>query len=310
MRSLSSSHIFLCFDRLCYVDYAISDRLRRRKAGIRKYMFMDPSSLLMQEVQRENHDEPYFWVDGETLIQFLACDRNLDDKLRSDEPIISPKSLLCPHGCLHPRNARRGKLLRKSLYDSYVSLLAGERKLMSVTSEVKESDVIGCVITSKEGMTCEDCSKPYCNELSKKLEYMRNVNDLYVDILNDTTDATNIDKLDSSTDNTEEEYSFIVARSTITKFKKLVVESMKTVVDFKKGAHLDSSYTTVNSKGSIILNGIDDLDISSFPGSPAFLDSVEAQDSGSTGIRDSLDEKFNSKITCKRSSVLQILLFV
>jgi len=273
-------------------------------------MFMDPSSLLMQEVQRENHDEPYFWVDGETLIQFLACDRNLDDKLRSDEPIISPKSLLCPHGCLHPRNARRGKLLRKSLYDSYVSLLAGERKLMSVTSEVKESDVIGCVITSKEGMTCEDCSKPYCNELSKKLEYMRNVNDLYVDILNDTTDATNIDKLDSSTDNTEEEYSFIVARSTITKFKKLVVESMKTVVDFKKGAHLDSSYTTVNSKGSIILNGIDDLDISSFPGSPAFLDSVEAQDSGSTGIRDSLDEKFNSKITCKRSSVLQILLFV
>ena len=274
-------------------------------------MFVDLTSLLMQQDgQRQDDNEPYFWVDGKTLRQFLACDRNLDDKLRSNEPIICPKSLLCPHGCLHPRNARRGKLLRKSLYDSYVSLLAGERKLLSVTSEVKESDVIGCVITSKERMTCDDCSKPYCNELSKKMEVMRNVNELYVDILDETTDATKNGKVDPSTDNTEEEYSFIVARSTITKFKKLVVDSMKSVADFKKGAYLDSSCDAIYSRGSLILNGIDDLDISSFPGSPTFVDCAEAQDSGSTCTRDSIDEKFNSKMTCKRSNVLQLFLFV
>ena len=170
MLSLHFPHAFLCLRRLCCDDYTISDRLRRRKNGIQKYMFVNPSSLLMLKGRRENDDEPYFWVDGDPLRQFLACDRSLDNKLRSNDPIICRESLLCPHGCLHPRNARRGKLLRKSIYDSYVSLLSGERKLLFENDDTKSSDVIGCVITPKERMTCAECSASYCNELSKKLD--------------------------------------------------------------------------------------------------------------------------------------------
>jgi len=287
--------------QLCTDDYAISDRLRRRKDGIRKYMFGDPSSLLMTDRNRDN-DEPYFWVDGKTLRQFLACDRSLDEKLGSDDPIMCCKSMLCPHGYLDPRNARQGKLLRKSIYDSYKSLLAGERKLLSTTTKEKLSDVIGCVITSK-GMTCAECSKAYSNKLSKKLQFMKNVNDLYVAILDETTDSTKNDRVDPSGIRSESAYSYVVSRSAISKFKKLVVETMKSVADFKKGGYLDSDSSSIASESQIILNGIDDLDISSFPGSSTSVDSLfDSQNTKNTGIQDSLDEKFNSKITCSHGN--------
>lgn len=274
--------------RLCYDDYAIMDRLIRRKDAIRKCMFVDPSSLLL-ESQWQDNDIPYFWVDGETLRQFLACDRSLDDKLKSCDPLVCPASLLCKHGFLHPRNARRGKLLRKPLYDSYVSLLSAERKFLSVTDEVKHSVIIGRTINSKETMTCEDCSTSYRKELSKKLEVLRNVNDLYLDIIDETTDSTNSSKGEKS-----EEHAYIVARSAITKFKKLFVDLMKKVADFEKGGYFNSA--KVDSKNSSIFNGIDDLDTSFFPGSPVCTMCANAD----AKADHSLDEKINSKITCKR----------
>jgi hypothetical protein len=155
------------------------------------------------------------------------------------------------------------------------------------------------VITSEEKMTCEDCSKSYCNELSEKLEFLRNVNDLYVEILDETTDSTKSTKTDSIHEAIEEEYSFIVARSTITKFKKLVVDLMKSVAEFAKGGYLDSSSDQFDSKNNVVFNGIDDLDLSSFPGRSAYADCDDGKATGNAGMNDLLDEKFNSKITCK-----------
>ena len=285
--------------RLCYVDYAISERLRRRKDGIHKYMFADPSSMLLQEGQPKEDNEPYFWVDGKTLRQFLACDRSLDDKLNSGETFVCPKTLLCSHGCLHPRTARHGKLLRKSLYDSYVSLLSAERKYLSATSEVKESDVIGCKITLGGGMTCDVCSKSYRSELGERLEFLRNVYDVYVDILDETNDSMNSFKKESTEEAVEEEYGFIVARSTITKFKKLVVDLMKSVADFARGGPVDNNSTQSDPKNKFVFDGIDSLDISTFPGSPTCSSWATEKKTESTGTDDQIDEKFNSKITCK-----------
>lgn len=262
-------------------------------------MFVDPSSLLLQEGQAKEDSEPYFWVDGKMLRQFLACDRSLDEKLRSAEALVCPKSLLCSHGSLHPRQARRGKLLRKSLYDSYVSLLVGERKFLSEKSEEKESDVIGCVISSGERITCEECSKLYQNELSEKLEFLRNVHDLYLDIIDETTDSTKSVKTDPTKESIEEEYSFIVARSTITKFKKLVIDLMKSVSNFAKGGRLEKSSSQFDSENNFVLDGIDDLDMSSFPGSSTCTVCPTPKTTGKARMDDKIDEKFNSRITCK-----------
>jgi len=272
----------------CFEDYVASDRLRRRRDGIQKYMFVDPSSMLVQEGQKEGNDEPYFWVDGDAFRQFLACDLSLDDKLRSNKPIVCPETLLCLHGRLHPRNARRGKLLRKSLYDSYVSLLKGELKLLSETSEVNDNDVVGCVITPNRNMSCVECSKQYCNELTKKLEFIKNVYDLYAHLKDEKTYQyeSKFVKSEICMDSTTEEYLYILSRTTITTFLGLVDKLTKSAEGFNKGANL------VNK--STFLNGIDDIDICVFPGSPTFVGS-KMQDPGSTS---NLDDKFNTKLTC------------
>lgn len=260
--------------------------------------------MLLQEGQGKETNEPYYWVDGETLRQFLACDRSLDDKLNSGKTIVCPQSLLCEHGCLHPRTARHGKLLRKSLYNSYVSLLSAERKYLSATSEVGESDVNGRKITLERGMTCEVCSKSYSTELGVKLAFLRNVYDIYLDIIDETKDAMNSFKTDSIE---EEQFAFIVTRSTITKFKKLVADLMKSVADFAKGGETGSTTTKDDSGNNSIFDGVDKLDISSFPGSPTYSPYAMVKISESTGTKkaesfganDQIDEKFNSKITCK-----------
>lgn len=267
---------------------------------------MDPSSLLVQESQRGGIDEPYFWVDGDAFRQFLACDLSLDDKLRSNKPIVCPETLLCPHGCLHPRNARRGKLLRKSLYDSYVSLLKGELKLLSETSEVKNSDVVGSVITPNRNMSCVECSKQYCNELTKKLEFINIVYDLYAHMKDETTYQyeSKFVKQEIHADSSAEEYLYILSRSTISTFIGLVKKLTKLAEGFNKGTNLDNSSTAITLPKSSFLNGIDDIDICVFPGSPTFVGS-KVQDLGSTS---KLDNKFNTKLTCKKSSVSVIYL--
>ena len=259
-------------------------------------MFVDPSSILLQEGQVKEDKEPYFWVDGKTLRQFVACDRSLDDKLSSGEAIISPMSLLCSHNRLHPRTARNGKLLRKSVYDAYVSLLSAERKYLSATSEIKESDVVGHPFTLSGDITCEDCSKSYRKDLGEKLEFLRNIYDVYSDIIDETKDAMTSLKNDYAEKAVEENYAFVVARSTITKFKKLVVDLMKSVADFGKGCNLDISSVLSDRKRNFVFDGIDDLDLSSFLGSQTCATENKSK---SSGTNDAIDEKWNSKITCK-----------
>jgi len=284
---------------LCKVDFAVSERLMMRKDGIRKFMFSNPNSLLLQEGQKKEDNEPYFWVDGKSLRQFVACDSSLDDKLKSDDPIICPKSMLCIHGHLHPRNARRGKILRKSFYDSYVSILSEERKCMSISGSVNERDIIGCMISSEEGMTCDQCAECYRNDLSKKLDFLKTIIDLYVDVKDEAKDLTKGTTKDSTKqDINRHEYSFVVTRSSIAKFKKLVVDLFKAVADFWEGTYLNHSTINFESRNKTILEGIDDLDLSCFPGGPTYRGYRSENDLEIMEMHDSVDEKFNSKITC------------
>lgn len=264
-------------------------------------MLVDSSSLLLQEGQPKDKREPYVWVDGKALRQFFACDRSLDDKLRSNEPIVCPEALFCPHGSVHPRVARHGKLLRKSIYDAYTALLSGERNYLSQTTEMGESDVVGRVIDSKGKIICEHCSKSYRHELSQRLDFLRNIYDLYLDILDETKDSTKSERTDSTEDEPQEKYAYIVTRSTITKFKKLVLNLMKSVADFEKGGYTDNSSAQLENKRTFILDGIDDLDTSSFPGGQAYLAPV-APTTESVAMNDGIDVNFNSKITCKNQT--------
>ena len=264
-------------------------------------MLVDSSSLLLQEGQPKDKREPYVWVDGKALRQFLACDRSLDDKLRSSDPIVCPDTLLCPHGSLHPRVARRGKILRKSIYDAYTALLSAERNYLSQTTEINEGDVVGKVIDSKEKMICDHCSESYHGELSQRLEFLKNIYDLYLDIRDETKDSTKSERKDFTEDEPEEEYAYIVTRSTITTFKKLVLDLMKSVADFEKGGYSDNTSTQLENRRTFILDGIDDLDTSSFPGGQVYPATV-APNTESVATNDEIDVNFNSKITCKNQT--------
>jgi hypothetical protein len=252
-------------------------------------MFVDPSTLLLPRQQATNQvNETYAWVDGDALKKFLACDRSLDDRLRSSEPIVCPKSLLCPHDRLHPRVARRGKLLLKPLFDAYVALLEGERKLLCETGPAEnESDVVGCVITPSENLLCDPCSGTYANELVTKLEFVRNVKALYFAVLDENAGFCF---------SAEDEYVYAVVKTSISKFRTLAEDLMKSVKTFDEGGVPAGS--SVKDSVHLTFNGIDDIDISSFPNCSAPFGDAENSKS-KTGSDDDELEELNRKITCK-----------
>lgn len=285
--------------RMCFTDWHTSDRLRRRKLGIRKYMFRDPSTLLWQDDENMSK-ETYYWVEGDTLRSFLACSPAFDDRLRSRESLVCPESFLCSHGGLHPRTARRGKVLRKGLYDAYVSLLRGERQLLRDTSaESHVSDVVGHVIEASSNLFCTECVKSYGIDLSKKLEYVKAVKDLYFALEEEESAALDKSQLNFDASNEgcpEEHYAYVLSRSSTTNFKRKAAALIKSVAGFDEGGPMEGSASS--SAAAPRLSGLDDIDIESFQigvGASSFTQCMEIPKTQGTN---EIEKKFNGNITC------------
>lgn len=294
---------FSFVSRMCLTDWKTSDRLRRRRAGIRKSMFKDPSSLFRQE--DENLEKStYFWVDGEIFRRFLECTPDLDEQLRSRKALVCPESLVCPHGGLHPRTARRGKLLRNELYSAYVCLLKGERKLLQNTgSDADVSDVVGTVIEASSDLYCTECSASYQIALAKNLDFVKGVKDLYFALEEEVDTAAHNSQLYYNTSNEgcpEEQFAYVMSRSSTTNFKKKAAALMKSFAGFDEGGPSDRSSS---SSSTIQLCGLDELEIESFflsAGASSFTQCREVPESHRVN---EIEKRFNGNITCKHRAL-------
>jgi hypothetical protein len=246
------------------------------------------------------------WVDGAQLRAFLVCGGDLDTRLYERGPLLRHKHLLCPHGGLHPRVARRGKLLPMSIYDGYVGLLRGERALLRQQQGTPasgiglyEDEINDCVITPESHLFCQECAQSYRLELTEKLEFVRNLKSLHEDL------DPKMDDFSLEYDDDEKEqfscpeigFAYAIGKQFVTKFRKQVAATIKTLVGLEECTTLSFANSEVDR--SAISEGLDAIDIASFrlvhPNN--FVGPIEK---GAGSFSDNvLDSRVNSGITCK-----------
>ena len=167
---------FHCDFRMCLNDGKVARRLLRRRVGLMNKLseklsspnggiaFDRRSSVPAGDPPHLAEPKQPVWVDGEVLRRFLSCDKTENSfAVPASGPLLRHKHLLCEHGNgLHPRVARRGKLLPRPLYDVLVSLMLGEQCMINgedhqVAVSLFDEDIVNdCIITPEQNMYCEN----------------------------------------------------------------------------------------------------------------------------------------------------------
>lgn len=239
-------------------------------------------------------EDDLIWVDGKILRNFLACNKNFDDHLKRESPLLC--SRLCPHGRCHPRDLRNGKLLRKSQYNAYVALLAAERKyLVSIDGMVNDSPIVELPVRTKvDGLICKECNSLYCDELLQKISLVKSIKELYNEVLEATqpNEAPLYYDEDHLSLSEEDKYAYAVAKFNLTKFKKMAEALFKSLSNFDEGGTPDEASPAVVSVG------IDGLDLSAFTPRRSFSGGDNVNGLSSTDYVEDL-AVVNKRLTCE-----------
>jgi hypothetical protein len=197
----------------------LSDAISSRTEGI----------LFNQNVLAGESPQPV-WVDGDILHHFFSTDVGTSScsVVTTSGPLLKHKHLLCSHGTgLHPRVARRGKLLPRPLYDAIVSLMLGERRMLNGelnavdTSQVAENVVNDCIITPTQNMDCEQCVHLYKAELQEKIDKLCRLMQLYHNLEPSKTKQVVFEDNDD-TESEAKDTLFLVSKTFITAFRRQV----------------------------------------------------------------------------------------
>jgi hypothetical protein len=289
---------------MCFTDGQTADRLGRRKLGIRNYMFEDAVSLVPESPREVRNEDSFVWVEADFLRKFLSLENVLDENFRSPGPLLKHKHLLCEHGQLHPKIARKGKLLPRSLYDVYVSLLRGEQLLLRKQSRLiydKEDEINDCIITPSKNLICDTCSQSYRNDLKGKLDHLRNIKDLYHFLDSSLDEKPEYYHEEENPICPEDAFVYIISKKMATLYKNAVKALMKTLAKVEEGAVLDNE--TLRGSNNSVFEGIDSIDLSAFQGDfIVTMDSKRVKQKKDSGPKEMLDKFFNQSITCKHGN--------
>jgi hypothetical protein len=285
---------------MCLADAQVSERLNRRKAGIRKYMLPNAQSLVRSK--SASAGEIGAWVSTDFLRRYLECraDPELDSLLDSLSPVLKNSSFLCEHKCLSPKVARTGKLLPTPLYNSLISLLRGERASLCQEFdevEIEKFEIEECKITPTSNLICQECSTTHRDQLVEKLELLRAAKDLNDALDTKTADAA-VDFKEGDEPKSDEEMNvYVLSRQTATKFRRCVAAVMKSVSKCEGGGKLEN---TLSMNQTSIYEGLGAIDISFLAQNTLPVngsDKLAATKPSSNS--DVLDKFFNTNITCK-----------
>lgn len=279
---------------MCLDDKKAANRLKRRHEIIGRDMF---SNLLSTKASSEDPSD-LVWVDATQLRRALSTEDRLEDELlgRGGKGVFRHSHLLCNHEepGLHPRVARRGKLLPRRIYEVLISALRDERNLLcGVASPV--NDLNDCVITPDKNLFCQKCADDYCVELKAKLDLIKKLRDLN-ELLDPKRDSllSQDRRLDSDEEKEQTDCEYIVSRKFVTHFRKIMTR-------ISKAAATSESVTMTKAAPGAILNGVeciaeglDSLDMFDFKSN--LNESIETRQDDN---EDKLDFRVNGNITCK-----------
>ena len=177
-------------------DNESAERLKKRRENILNELFSPNRPL---EVLLDHADPPPVWVPAEFLRRFFSCTDPFETELRHDVvgDVIKAGEALCEHGQrgLHPRIARKGKLLPRVMYETIVGSLCEERAALLSNEGVQngEERQDGFVVSPSENMFCQECVDEFHLNTRPKLDLLEDFLFLY-------------DELDTKSDDAQTDY--------------------------------------------------------------------------------------------------------
>jgi hypothetical protein len=237
----------------------------------------------------ESADPPPVWVEADFLRRFLSCRDGLESELKTGNSIVSDvlqqELVLCEHKepGLHPREARRGKLLTRPMYDALVARLKVERGEL-IGKTWSDDDMEDPIISLTKNLICAECSVEYQMELYEKLDILSNALTLYHQLDNKTAECDTSYEPGTTFEKEEERYVYIVSKKFATAFRNRVSGIMKQVAPADLTCVPDMGFTSNNAVESMA-EGIDAIGSSEL----YFKDITDPN----------FDVRINSNITCE-----------
>lgn len=245
----------------CLNDQKRADRLQTRRDFILNELFPVDHHF---DVLEDCRDPPPVWVPGKFLRSYFSCNDAFDEFLEHDiiEDVVSVSACLCSHNQkgLHPREARRGKLISSVMYETITQTLAQERAALlshGDSMEVEHQD--GFVVTSSENMYCQECVDEYHLNLRPKVELLDDYLFLYRELDTASDDAPLQYGLGPTSDQDQDKYVYLVSRRFCSALRDHVKQIMKRVAPADSDSlKLDENYLP---KYETIAEGIEVIDI-------------------------------------------------
>jgi len=202
-------------------------------------------------------------------------------------PSLDSRRFRCSHSKpgLHPRVARRGKLLPRHVYDQLQALMQADREYFGLEGDDIAGDLI---VRPSRNLECKDCREDYRDHLARKLQLVVTARDLFFMFKHDPPPLEyEADEVLSPGD----EFVYIVSTKFITKFSKAVAGLMKTS-KLADSTDNPANLPQICPETESIVEGIDALDL-------AMISPIEACAEISTKEADNIDIAVNSNLICK-----------
>ena len=157
-------------------------RISARQEQIMKRIFLPTSKLAIPTNSDGNYTEGNnVWVDSNFLRRFFSCQDGMEDIFHSaskSSSIPRSQSLLCEHSKgLHPRVARKGKLLPSEAYNAVEDIMRKEYAMFLRDQDSYSMSSAELSLTSKfvdgSNLICKDCGLSYQQEARHKFELFK-----------------------------------------------------------------------------------------------------------------------------------------
>ena len=274
---------------MCLDDERVANQLKKR----RELLLVTVLPLLRFFDATATDPNNLVWVEASFLRQFLSCNELLIAQLEHND-IQSHRDLLCSHEnpALHPRIARRGKLLPKEAYDSLMDIIDGEINdtVGSDTPNPVKNDLL---ISPKYNLVCEYCMQHYRSELVSKVNFASSVKYLYDEL--DPKELKHIQPGDKILEENEI-YVYMVSRKFVTWFRTKTLRFMKQAIIPKLEPKLQPD---VHITTKSIAVGLDGLDINEFWNLRESVASVGTVTASGIGEDEGVAIRVNGPLTCE-----------
>jgi hypothetical protein len=275
--------------RLCLDDQRVANRLKNRREILCTKML--PKLALYDQADTCN----VVWVETSFLRQFLSCEELLSEN-PGTKTILQHRKLLCSHVVpgLHPRIARRGKLLPKEAYDAFIATIQAEIITLFGT-DCLDWIINDCEITPCTNLVCKECMQEYKTELGETLELAKNLKFLF-DIL-DPKEMKFSRKLEAGEafDSQNDQYAYMVSRKFISWFRNKMLRLMKQSGNTATDQKLQTSSSVPTQ---CVSEGLDGLNLTDYFVAKYLTSPSNTLDDDGIAIR------VNGPLTCELSYIV------